>query len=322
MKLNTLEAKVIGALSLRGDASISEISKIVKARSHSCRYAIDSLISKGLLNRRVIINCYKLGYSIYALWFSLNAKYRRDSKELFTYLKNSKYVGYIGEQDGEFPYRIDLYCKDLRELHNFLIDLGDIFGEVFQTKHVSLIYSITDFSLKHFNPGDLNFTECRVGFENEVESINEIDHKILQALSQIEHKTHSSIARELNIPLATLEYRIKSLKKKKIILAYHTWSQVENINSVGIKLTLYRLKFSLLDKKLISEIEEFSKKNLYVFSLTQFIGEYDFELCISTKNSGEEKMFKDLLEKEFGSKISSTIIVTLSGHKKISNYPC
>ncbi len=321
MKLSLLESKILGVVSLKADASIIEISKLVKARAHSCRYAIDSLVSKGLLNQRVIINSCRIGYSIYALWFSLSPKYRKDSKALFSYLENSKIIGYIGEQDGEYPFRVDLYCKTLQELSDFFTEVGAVFGNVFQTKTLAIVYSITDFSLKHLCPSEKELLACRVGVEPELVSINEVDHRILQILSRVSNKTHAAIARELNIPLATLEYRIKNLIKKKVIIGYHCWSQVEEVNSVGLKVSLHRLKFSALTAELVAQMQDFSRKNAYVFSLTHFLGDYDFELCLSTRSIHDQKSFRAALEEEFGGKILEHLEVAMVSHRKISNYP-
>ena len=321
MKLSPLEQKLLGAISLQGDASLSELAKQINTKTHKCRYAFNALFEKGILTRRVIINSFLLGYSIHAFWFSLNTEHRKNPTALHTLLKESKQVGYFGEYMGDHPYRLDLYTRNIQELREFFIDLSERLGNLFGGKELSDIYSITDFPLKYLHSNGSEIHCSRVEYNATVVEIDDLDHRILSALSTIDRESHASIARTLGIPQTTLEYRIKRLREQKVIVGYHVWPNVERLETMGFRTTLHRIKLANHSRDSLTTVDQFVLQEPSVFSCTHYIGEWDLEICSSTRSKGDEEGFMKNLESTLGENITAIVSKPVIQHHKISNYP-
>ncbi len=321
MKLSESEARILNVVALRGDASVEVLATKAGISRNKARYAFERLLQQGMITRRVVVNSFRLGFSVYGLWFSLSSSTRKSREALIEYCRSSKFIGYFGEFAGEYSYKADIYVRSLPELNQCMDNLYCRFGAPFSTRSLSATLAIYDFPLKYLAARREDSSFFKVGFEKEIFEVNTEDLRVLRALSQIGSRSMADIARELAIPLTTLHYRIKKFQTQGIIVGFQVWTQPESMEHVGHKATVHRLRLHSASNKIVSRLLEFARKDPAVFSFTHAIGDFDIELCSLAESPREEREFTRRLEAFGAEYIRDRSSVAIIQHFKITNVP-
>jgi DNA-binding Lrp family transcriptional regulator len=321
MRLTELEEQVLEVLSINGDISLKVLAHQVRAKAHQCRYAIERLFTRGLLERRVVINTFRLGYFVCGICFNISPSARNVRAKLIEFLTRSPIVGYIGAYSGEYEFRLDLYVRSIQEVHTFLSQLSEKFGEVMNTRGITFVTEIWDLPLTLSNPTARASTGLRIGEEGEQQEITSQDHQILRVIGSIKDESHASIARRLKIPVATLEYRIKKLQEKGIIVGYQVWTRPESMDAVGYQSFVHRIRLSRQDRSVYSKLLQFVHKDESVFSYTRGVGDFDVEVCSYNRSATQERKFVERLEVALGDALKERKSSAIVQHYKVHNYP-
>lgn len=321
MKLSELEKKLLSIIGLRGDAPLVELAHFAKSTPHKCRYALENLFEKKLVRRRVLINPYKLGYSINAFCFSLDTAARPNRDKIVAALIRAPQVGYLGECSGTYEYRADLLSRNSNEIQSFFAHLSDRFGATFGDRRWSSTIEIWDFPMKRFDREGTPHTGWRIGLDGLEVKIDERDHTILKSLCKLDTLSHLAIARSLRIPPATFEFRVKRLREQKIITGYHIWPSAEHFRQLGIQTKVFRLRLSKQKQSTCSQLEDFAREHPFVFSYTKSVGDYDAEFCTLLADSQDERKFTYALEQLLGDALLTLDHVEIREHLKVWNYP-
>ena len=321
MELRDVEAKVLSAIGLFSDRPLVELARASKLRTHVFRHALDSLFERQMLNRRVIINPCRLGYSIYGLWFSLKPRAGRVHRQLVSHLVASPLVGYVGEFEGEYAYKIDVYCRSAAGFSDFLGEISEKFGDIFAKREMACSISIWDYALKFLAPDKPRPICLGIGFEEETIEVEPRDHEILRMLSVINNESHTSLARRLGIAPTTLEYRIKRLREERVIIGYHIVPEVERMRGMGLSMHVHRIKLTRLDRHTRERVLAFAISDPAVYTCTQSVGAFDAELCSAGDSKRTERDFCARLEDALGDFLQEHTGVTILKHYKVNNYP-
>ena len=130
MRIRDAEAKVLAAIGLRGDASIPELAKLTRLRSHVCRSAVDSLLVRGVISRRVVINPYCFGYVIYGLWLSLDPRAHQHHPKFIKWAVENPNISYVGEFEGSYSFKIDICAVTVNDISTFFESTSSKFGAI------------------------------------------------------------------------------------------------------------------------------------------------------------------------------------------------
>lgn len=321
MKLRDVEAKILVAVGVRGDASLRELSRITSMPQHVCRRALDSLFERGALRRRVVIDPGRLGYQIYGLWFSITPRACRVRQRLLSYLVDSPCVAYVGEFEGEFRYKIDIYGRTFLVVSELLGAVTEKFGDVFSKRALSCSLMLGDFALKFLVPEAPQPAGLIIGIPTSPVTIDARDHAILRKLGSQRNESHAALARSLGMAAATFEYRMKRLCSEKVIAGYHALPEVEVMQTLGLLMHIHRLQLNRLDQATRGRILEFAQRDPSVYGFTHSIGACDLELCTATMNIQAEREFGARLETALGDSINEHSSALILKHHKINNYP-
>ena len=321
MKLRDVEAKVLAAVGLRGDATVRELAAITKLPAYSCRRALDSLFKRSALIRRVVIDPARLGYRIYGVWFSIHPRANKIRRQLLSHLISSPNIGYVGEYEGDYNYKIDIYGRSIDAVHAVLGGITQTFGPVFARRSLCCTLSLGDYALKFLAPQQAGQESVSIGAGGETVQIDAIDHVVLRELSMHVQESNRAIAQRAGVPAATLEYRIKRLRAEKVIVGFHVLPEVEASQHLGLFLHLHRIRLSRLDDATRRRIDQFAAADPAVHGFTHSIGEIDLELCSATDSSRAEREFSSRLEEALGDVIADHAAVSILKHHKINTYP-
>lgn len=318
MKLTDVQAKVIGATQLDADLTIATLRKRLKLREHAIRYALEKARSNGIIARRHFINLFRLGYLQHEVYFSLSSDTAGVREQLVSELIRSRRVSWMGKFGGDFHYGINVCSKHVSELLDLFEDLSERYGRVFIDKHLALRVSLTYFGHRYLAPSVKAGTPLSYRVTSDQVEIDEVDHKILSALTTEHNSSGHNLARVVGIPQSTVDLRLRKLKANQIIVGSYYNLHYDRIGILSY-LCLLSTKgmASLFKEKAVAYCEQHNE----IVVLIESIGSWDFEFVINVTHAEDAMRHAEKLLDLFGRDIQWMKTIPLFSYPKVHEYP-
>lgn len=282
MKLDAIDKKLLRSIYHNCRNPITQIAKACRISRDQAEYRLKKFESKGLIKKYLTIFNYSLlGYNEFAIvWLKLSSKKESLKKELE---KNPNVIS-----TGEFLSNYDLFI-------NFIFkdkqDFEDNFNKLLENNREIINYSIFSTTYSEFYPlkdfGELK--EAREYNFTEPSKKVEISQKDLSIMGELEKNGRikiSDLAGKIDISGELLAYKLKQLRKRKIILGNRVQFDMEKL---GFNFATLRLRLSHLEKE---KIKSFCKNHKHINALAFGISNYN---CIVQFFYQEEKELRDSL---------------------------
>lgn len=291
MKLTNKEAASLASAELRVEAPFSQIRKDAGYREHTVRYSLRSLLARNIIHPVPFINLHRLGYTVYTVLFSAAADKRNSKQKLLESLMSAPYVLWVGEFGGEYQYGIGFCCKQFSELIYYMRDLSKKHEQIFFDKAISVQISTTIFPRKYLWTKKVSVAPLTSTFSKMPPiDIDELDARILSALTTHSLLSHRQIALKLKMPLSTLELRVKKLKDQGVILSTIYGVDSARVGRESFKLLVFTKG---LDSNFSANLHAFCALRSEVVSLIDGLGAWGYEIGVEVI-SGEDVM--DLIQ--------------------------
>ena len=315
IKLDTYDRRILEILLVNSREQISTIGKKIRLRRENVNYKINRLVKEGLIKEfNTIINEKKLGLSHHIVFLELINLQENTEQQILEYLKNSRFMSWIGTSAGKWSLVFDIVISKDIELDKILNDLLIRFGKFIDNYVILKLHEGN-----YFGPKLLGIMK-KASFNHitiKESKTDEIDMKILSTLNQNSRINLVEISEKVELTPNGVSNRLKNLEKRKFILG-HTisldWKKFD-YEWYGIQLKL--IKFGEdIDKKLINY---FNQHQGIVFYYKYLGGSWDYDLGVLVKNSIELRDFINEFRKKFSdiAKISDVFLVLdeTSGYK-------
>lgn len=317
MRLSDKERKILGAAQFRADASLQTIAKISGYREHSVRYALESLKSRKIIEKRVMINVRLLGLTRFAIFFSLANQGKEVRKRFLKALETDDKVGWIREFGGELPFVFDVIVPSIDDVHFMLERLSRQFGDIFFEKSLAVRYGISYFERGYLaqQPQEAPIEE---GPTTRLVKIDDLDHRILSYLGESAQHSERALARLLGVPLSTLKYRLSNLRSAGVLLASYY-----DINPRLAGLHAYRLLISTrgAHPDQSAKLREYFRAHPNFVSLIMCMGAWDYETTIEVEDPRQATELVSELYDSHDHFIRSIKVLPVFEEPKDSNYP-
>ena len=130
IKLDAYDRKVIEALLMNSREQISTIGKIIRLRRENVNYKMNRLVKEGLIKEfNTIINERMLELSHYVVFLGLINLQENTEQQILEYLKDSKFMSWIGTSAGKWSCVFDIVIGSNIQLDKILNELLMRFGE-------------------------------------------------------------------------------------------------------------------------------------------------------------------------------------------------
>lgn len=325
MKLLDIETEILAAVTLQADATVAEIARELGVRPHRCRHALDRMLERGIVSRRVVVNPARLGYRVFGLWFSLSPRIAKDGSKLISFLESSPHVSYLGEFSGDHEWRIDILARSLTEADETIGQISRMREEVFSERRLAETISVFDFPLKTASRRRRAITPRQtsifVDLEQPEVSLKETDLMILRELTIDGNQSQANLARKLKMPVSTLGFRINQLREKQVIVGYHLLPGVETLQGYELSFRVHRIRLRQVGTRARAQLCEFCTKDPDVHGLTHCVGDIDAEICSAGASLSDERAFDGRLKGSLGDLISSISVLRVVSHRKVNGYP-
>lgn len=315
IKLDAYDRKIVETLLINSREQISAIGKKIRLRRENVNYKMTRLVKEGLIKEfNTIINEKMLGLSHYVVFLELINLQENTEQQILEYLKDSKFMSWIGTSAGKWSFVFDIVIDNNTQLDKILNGLLIRFGE-FIDSYVLLKLQEGDYFGFKFLGIIKKSTFNHRGIKEY--KIDKIDLKILSLLNQKSRMSLVAISEKVELTPNGVSNRLKNLEKRGFISGYTIsldWKKLD-YEWFGIQLKL--IKFGEdIDKKLIGY---FNQHQNIVFYYKYLGGSWDYDIGVIVKNSVELRDFINEFRKKFSdiAKISDVFLVLeeTSGYK-------
>jgi len=294
LKLTEKDRKILAELDHDARTPDSQISKRVKLSKQVTNYRIKNLTKKGIIsNFYTVIDVGKLGFSSHYVFLQLQSITESEETKLMEKLKGKEYVGWLVNGTGRWDAVVLIYSKSTLEFNNYLNDLLSACGDKVHDYIFTTLISAEHLGYKFFGPKAQD-----KALQTEKASLFTLDKKdkeILRMLSQNARLSSVEISAKTNLPVHSVRYRLKELRKKGIIEAFKP--KVE-VNKLGLQWHLLLIQFTIKEESRKKEFVSYCEKNKNVYYVTNTIGNYNLMLDIHVKSTEEfKRVLLDLKEK-------------------------
>jgi Lrp/AsnC family transcriptional regulator, leucine-responsive regulatory protein len=317
--LNLKDKKLLYQLDLDCRQSDSQIGKRIHVSKQVVDYRIKKLEQEKIITRfATVIDTYKLSFLKYKLYLSLENADKTIIQEIIEFLKQHKKTEWIATCSGKWDVIAGFLVKDVYEFDESIKELDEKYSQFISSRETTVSLGVPHWRKEYLLENKENFPVFFQGGKTHPVKIDRIDEEIIKILVNNAKMSIIDIARKLKTTPRIIDYRIKNLKKEKIILANRIFFNLNKFNWIYCKALI---KFKNLTeekyKKFFKHCDEL--KNLTY--LINCIGSWDVELDFEIENFNEfHKIMLDIRDK-FPDIIKHYDFAIIMNEDKLDYYP-
>ena len=281
--LDLKDKKILSELDKNARLSNIQIGKKVRLSKEVVKYRIDNLTKKGVIIRfHTVVNYFKLGMVKFKLYLRLTNASKNKLEEIAEYFYKHKKTEWVVLTTGRWDLISGFIVNNVNEFDDEVQIVLNQFSQFIQEKAVT-----TTLYIAHQTREFLKETSKETSkivyhtSKDKQESIDEIDKGILKLIVNNARIPLVEIAKRLKTTPRIVQYRIKEMERKKIILAYKVHLEPRNIGRIFCKAIIY---LSNVSKERLSGFVNYSSSIDGAVWPQRVLGNWDFELDLELPN--------------------------------------
>jgi Lrp/AsnC family transcriptional regulator for asnA, asnC and gidA len=316
--LSEKEQRIFAAVQLDSELPLAKIRELTGYRDHTIRYALKSMIDRGYIQKRVLLDPHVMGKIECCLYFSVAYESPEARQRLRQMLMSNEAAKMVYELGGEYQFGVLLAVDDISDVHSFFRDLSAQSGVTFLDKAFSTRIASTLFQRNYLSGADSSSHDLTYRRKGRRVELDELDKRILHGLTHSVFRSRRDLARQLGIAHTTLDHRIKRLEAEGVIVGHVYGLQARRI---GMNVYRFLVRSRGFGCELWRELHKFSSDNPHVVCLVQCLGNWDFELVVEVEHSEDASDVAQALYEYASSSIISVQTLPLFRFLKISGAP-
>ncbi len=319
MQLSESDKELLFLLESNAGLSFRQLAQIAKRKEHAVRRGYHRLVERGIITgRSLYVDTMRLGYTDYALYFSINSTNQREQASLLNTLKKSSLVRWLADVGGGYDYAVTFLSRSVHEVREFVDTFSRRHQDSFLSKQLALRTYMVRYPRRYLSPHRHWSAEYVMGDHRGTVDIDATDRRILNLLSNSKFERDNAVARAAQISPSALVHRMNALRKKGVLLGdtYRVDLNCLGYNSFRVLITMKRLGADLRQRVLA-----FCRKHIAVRILVESFGSWDYEMELELPNSRAIKHFTNALQETFPHDIYSIQVIPIFAHLKYSGFP-
>ena len=320
-ELDVKDTRILAELDADARQSNNRIGKKVGLSKEVVKYRIDRLIENDVILRfHTVINYFRLGIVKFKLYLRLTNINKEKLEEIGQYFYHHHKTEWVAITTGRWDMIVGFLVHNVNEFDDEIQIFMNKFSNYVQDKAVT-----TTIYLAHTARGFLKSSPNKViskivyhTTKDKQENIDNIDEEVIKIITNNARIPVTDIAKRLKTTPRIVQYSIRELERKKIILAYKVHLNPKAIRRIFCKALVYLS--NITQNKLNSFID-------YAFSIPgalwpqRIIGNWDFELDFELESYDKfQDIILDLKEK-FSDIIKNHEFCIVSKEFKLDLFP-
>ncbi len=320
MRLTAQQIKVLAAAQLDARATSAELAKRTGLPKHTAQRAMSYLLSHELVHPYCVTNISALGYIDYAIFIRRLTESEQGRRKLIEQLRRARQVSWLVEAGGEFQYAISVNARSLREIDDFLLRLNGVAGQAIKGRSISARIRCETYALRLPElPNSVKLPPAIASSAaTTMSALDKTDHEILRALGKDALLPYSTLARTLDIPNSSFQYRLKRLLQDRVILGFAL-----HINYAALGLRKYMLFITERnsDRQFCAQFEKYCRNHPSITAIVRALGEWNYEIDVHTQSGQELSDVRQEILEKFGESIADIETVEYLRTHKLFPYP-
>lgn len=319
LNLDLKDRKVLYQLDIDCRQTNSEIGKKVGLSKQVVDYRIKRFLKDGIITRfATVVDTYKLEFSKYKIYLSLENASKEVIKEIIEFLKAHKKTEWIATCSGKWDIIAGYIVRDVYEFNDSIKELDEKFSQYISTRETAISLGVPhwrkEYLLNNKEPRKVIFQ----GGQRGEYKIDKTDEEVLKLLVNNARMPITEIAQRLKTTPRVINYRIKNLKKDKIILINRIFLDLNKFNWIYCKALL---KFKNLTKQKYDHFFQFCNNIENLTYIINSIGSWDLEMDFEIEDFNKfNKIMLDIRDK-FADIIKHYDFVIVMNEDKLDYYP-
>ena len=229
-KLDKADRIILAELDRNCRIPSARLAKIARKSRQSVEYRIRRLLERGIITSfNTSINPHRMGYKIYKIYLQLR-NVPEEKKRLFTYMRKSGIVYWMGECDGAWDLIFGVFAKSDYEFYTLKNEIISEFGNIIVKNFHDVLVDVKQYPKMYFT-GELREPVMFAG-ELVPSGLDDLDHKILGEIVNNGRIPVTELATRVDSNPATVAARMKKMVQSGVIIQYRIGI---NLNALGLE---------------------------------------------------------------------------------------
>lgn len=315
------DQKILHELDVNARQTNADIGKKVGLSREVVKYRIDRMVKEGIILRfSTIINFFKLGYQKYRLYLRLRNATKEKMEEICEYFTDNKKTEWVVMGSGAWDIIATFIVKNINEFDDEVQIVLNKYADFIQEKAELTTLYISHAPRGYLSEREFDYKKDIIFYRSvdKQEKIDNIDEEIIKILVNNARILITEIALKLNTTARIVQYKIKELEKKQIILSYKVTLDPNKMGN-----TFYKAIFYLgnTTKKRLDEFMNFCYTIKEGIWPQRLIGSWDAELDMEV--SGYERFNEVVMDlrQKFSDILKKIDFFIVSKEYKLDFYP-
>ena len=282
-KLDTKDMKILAELDRNARQSNSQIGKKVRLSKEVVNYRINKMIEDEVIIRfHTVINYFKVNIVKFKLYLRLTNFNKDKLIEIAEYFNEHTKTEWVALTTGRWDLIVGFLVKNINEFDDELQIIFNKFFEHIQEKAVTATLYLAHQPRLFLNSlKNQNFNIVYHTTKDKEEQIDDLDLQILKLITNNARMSVIDIANFIKTTARIVQYRIKQLERKKIILGYKVHLNPQKMNKIFCKAFFY---LNVTNKNKIEEFINYSSLLHGAIWPQKILGSWDFEIDFELDN--------------------------------------
>lgn len=314
--LDLKDRKILYELDKDCRQSCPQIAKKVGLSSEVVNYRIKRLEDEGIITRyQVVVDLSRLGIIEFKILLSFQHLKSDEIQKIVDQIKKDKRALWIASCKGDWDFIVSGEVHSISEIDDFKNEILELFEGYIDKKALS-ICTEADVLNRDYLIGQKSMNRARVIVSNNLsKDIDELDLKIIKELGENARKSIIDIAETLKTTPRIIDYRIRDMIKRKIIIGFRI---AMDYNKLGIK--FYKTCFYLdaPKKSRLNDLIIFLKSNKNVIHHLKVLSNWDLEPEFETASEEEFNTIITEIKDKFADIVKKIEVITISKEHKFT----
>jgi len=320
-KLEKKDRKILAELDFDARQTNNQIAKKVGLSREVVKYRIDRMINNKLIYRfHTVINYFKLGISKFKLYLRFTNANKGKLEEIAKYFHDHNNTEWVVLTTGRWDLIAGFLVHNVNEFDDEFQDMLNKYHNYIQEKAVTTTLYLAH-ETRRFLDEEYNKKISKIIYHTSKdiqEKIDEIDEKILRILVNNARIPVTKLADMIKTTPRVIQYHIRELEKKKIILAYRVHLEAKEMDRIFCKAMIY---LSNPTRERLNAFINYASSISGAVWPQRVMGNWDFELDMELCDYDEfQDIIMDLKEK-FPDVIKNHDFCIVSEEFKLDLYP-
>ncbi len=303
VKLDKLDFRILYELDCEATAPFAKIGKKLRVGRDVVAYRVKRLEETGVIEKYTsLIDFGKAGLIVAALYIKFHHDTPALRKEMAGYFSARDEVWWCFDMTPDYDFAFGWFGTSIPDVREKQFSLLSKYRKYIRNYKLRLFSHFYQFKRNYLVSQGAKRAEAPAVMDAVIDKvIDETDARILGILSEHARMPYVEIAKKLGLSPAQAHYRIKELRRKKVLLWARPKLDLEKIGFEYFKLDIY-----------LDDYSEYWEIMKYAFSIPNVIyafdvmGGADIEMDIHTKSYSEFIGIQDMIKEKFSQSISHT----------------